>query len=250
MGGLPVSVDVGGLALLVGMLALAQRLGGWENKIVARCLGIGAALLFITWCFLVFPLRIAIPVAGAAWSVVLWFVFPWFQKEADPLQEGNAPLNPPTIEELSKPQLIDVGDCLMLELVHVEPRPTDPTIVYYKAKVRFVFTNRCAETLRLLSPTWTAGTDRVPTAFPFASRYQLEKSLGAWQRGKWDYSLWNKQEFVDTRVDAGWTVTFYIAPSEAIPHDELVARCSNQRLGTVIIPIEVKGLALGLRQRV
>jgi hypothetical protein len=53
----PTAIQVGGAALIVGLLAFARNLGGWENKPLARGLGITAAILFVWWCFLLFPAR-------------------------------------------------------------------------------------------------------------------------------------------------------------------------------------------------
>jgi len=76
----PSSVTIGGLALIVGILAFGQRPGGWEHRIAGRFLGILAAGLFAAWSYLEFPIWLACVVTVVLWSVCLWFVFTWVQK--------------------------------------------------------------------------------------------------------------------------------------------------------------------------
>jgi hypothetical protein len=133
---------------------------------------------------------------------------------------------------------------LTFQVAHIEPRSTDPTI-FYKAKLRAVFKNQSANVIQLLPPNWTTGPDDVPVAFPLGYRYQLEATYGAWRLdqwpGVWTYSLWNKQELLDVRVDPGWSVAFYIALSESVPHADLLARSATQRLGILTIPMKIAG---------
>ena len=84
---MPTAIQVGGLALIVGMFALAQRLGGWEHKPLARGVGIAAGALFVAWCFLFFASWIGWTVAAAVWSICLWFIFTWVRKSVDETRE-------------------------------------------------------------------------------------------------------------------------------------------------------------------
>ena len=83
----PTAIELGSLTLMVGILALAQRLGGWESKLLARGLSIATAALFVAWCFLFFPSWVGWTVAALAWSLLLWFVFIWVRKSADKTRE-------------------------------------------------------------------------------------------------------------------------------------------------------------------
>jgi HAMP domain-containing protein len=66
--------------LIVGLLAFAQRLGGWEHKPLARCLGFTAGALFVMWCFLFLPSWVGWTALAAVWTTSLWFIFSWTQE--------------------------------------------------------------------------------------------------------------------------------------------------------------------------
>ena len=59
------------MALIVGLLALAQRLGNWEHKLLARCLGVVCAGLLIAWPFLFLSGSAAWLASGIAFSGVV-----------------------------------------------------------------------------------------------------------------------------------------------------------------------------------
>src|SRR4051812_32118415 len=73
----PSAIEIGGLGLVVALLALAQRLGGFENRLVGRIVTIAAAGVFVVWCFLFLPVWVACIAALATWSACLWMVFQW-----------------------------------------------------------------------------------------------------------------------------------------------------------------------------
>lgn len=82
----PTAIQVGGLGLMVAMLALAQRLGRWEHRPTAVGLCVAVAGLFVAWCFLFFPPWFGCVAAAIVWSIGLWFIFLRFQKRG---AEGN-----------------------------------------------------------------------------------------------------------------------------------------------------------------
>jgi len=73
----PAQLEIGALALIVGMLGLAQRLGDWRNRPLARCLGIAASALFGAWCFLILTAPLAWGVAAVVGVIDLWFLIRW-----------------------------------------------------------------------------------------------------------------------------------------------------------------------------
>jgi len=154
----------------------------------------------------------------------------------------KAPSASPSVTGLPHPGTLQQESGLEFQVEHVAPRSTDPNITYH-AKLRVVFTNKGTDELELLPPSWNMEPEDIPPAFPFGYRYQLEKTLGAWQlprwRGVWDYSLWNKQELLTIRAGPGWSVTVYIALLEAVPHEELFARSTTKRLGTLAILMKI-----------
>ena len=86
----PLQIAIGGLALMVGLLALAQRLGGWQNKPLARCLGITAAGCFVAWCFLLFPAWCGWASAVIVGSICLRFIITWTRKPAASTEQSPA----------------------------------------------------------------------------------------------------------------------------------------------------------------
>lgn len=74
---MPIGAALGGLALILALMAFAQKLGGWEHKPAARGLGVVSGSLLIAWAFLVLPIWCAWPVAILVWSTCLWFIFLW-----------------------------------------------------------------------------------------------------------------------------------------------------------------------------
>ena len=95
----PTAIEIGGLALIVTVLAFAQRLGGWEHKPLARGLSIAAGGLFVAWCFLFSPMWFGWMVAAIIWSICLWFISTWVRtpvdhtRERPPKQEESHPIS-------------------------------------------------------------------------------------------------------------------------------------------------------------
>jgi hypothetical protein len=77
---MPTAVEIGGLGLIVGLLAIAQRLGGWEHKPLARVLGITCAVLFAGWLFLFLPKWIASTLTALVFIVVAFFAVTWIRQ--------------------------------------------------------------------------------------------------------------------------------------------------------------------------
>jgi hypothetical protein len=73
----PTAIELGGITFIVAMFAFARQLGGWEHRVLAKCLAIVAAGLFVAWCFLFFPIWIGCASAAIVWSICLWFIFGW-----------------------------------------------------------------------------------------------------------------------------------------------------------------------------
>jgi hypothetical protein len=86
----PLQIAMGGLALMVGLLALAQRLGSWENKPLARCLAITAAGCFVAWCFLLFPAWCGWASAAVVGAICLRFIATWVPKPTTSTQQSPA----------------------------------------------------------------------------------------------------------------------------------------------------------------
>jgi hypothetical protein len=76
----PTATEIGGLALIVGTLALAQRLGGWESKPLARSLGVLTTCLLIAWFFMFFPASVAWTLSIAAAGVLTFFTTKWLNE--------------------------------------------------------------------------------------------------------------------------------------------------------------------------
>ncbi len=76
----PLQIAIGGLALIVGLLAFAQRLGNWQNKQLARVLSIITAGLFVAWCFLLFQSWVGWLTATVLSSICAWFLRTWMQE--------------------------------------------------------------------------------------------------------------------------------------------------------------------------
>jgi hypothetical protein len=79
----PTAIEIGGLALIVGLFGYAQRLGGWKNRVLARWLNVAGAGLFVAWGFLFFPPWIGWICAALVWSGCLWYLIPWLRKKFD-----------------------------------------------------------------------------------------------------------------------------------------------------------------------
>lgn len=74
----PTPIQIGWLALIVAILAVAQRLGGYENKPLARALVALSSLLFVWWIFYSLPL----PLAGAIVALLVIGLGIWIKKHA------------------------------------------------------------------------------------------------------------------------------------------------------------------------
>jgi hypothetical protein len=75
-------LEIGGLALIAGLLAFAQRLGGWEHKPLARCIGMLSAGLFVWWCFLFVPYPLSFIVSVFPLGLVIVFAVKWIRGSA------------------------------------------------------------------------------------------------------------------------------------------------------------------------
>ena len=88
------AVEIGALALIVGVFAFAQRLSAWENKPLGISLAIAASAGLLTWCFLFLPEPVAFGVSVAVWSTGLWFIIPLVQRSINKASAPEADLPP------------------------------------------------------------------------------------------------------------------------------------------------------------
>jgi len=219
---MPTAIEIGGLALIVALLAFAQRLGGWEHKTLARCLGVTAVGLVIAWCFLFLPAWAGWGAAAVGWSVCLWFLCLWTRHPTS------------AVRQLPSVTL------LTLQGTTLDPRCPPNQGITYTAKVRAVFTNTSAEMIHVLAPSWTTGVGDVPVQHEFGYRYQIEAALGSWRHDRWRLDSSKKaEELLDAYVEPGWSCRVYIGLDPTVPHADLEKRRSSRRLGTLIIPMKI-----------
>jgi hypothetical protein len=83
---------VGPTGLILTIFGIAQRIGGWENKIIGRSIGLTASALLVTWGFLSLPLLVALAGAALVWTVCLWFIFGWIRGSQAEETTGQQPL--------------------------------------------------------------------------------------------------------------------------------------------------------------
>ena len=124
-------------------------------------------------------------------------------------------------------------ELVKLQSAALDPRSTDPKITY-KAKLRCVFTNESKQVIEVLPPSWITAKEQVGVQSPFASAYQVEATLGGWQRGAWD-----KEERKKTHVSPGESFRVWVGLDSSQSHEYLENRRITQQLGTLLMPIRL-----------
>src|ERR1039458_4838610 len=130
---MPTAIEIGGLALIVGLLAFAQRLGGWEHKTLARLLGVTVVGLCVAWCFLFLPAWAGWGAAATGWSIFLWLMFAWTHHPAIASRQSPA------------------GGMLVLQGTTLDQRSPPNQGITYIAKLRVVVTNSSGQTIHVLA---------------------------------------------------------------------------------------------------
>lgn len=232
----PTAIEIGGLALIVGVSAFAQRLGGWENKPLAVVLAVAAAGLFVAWCFLFIPTPVAWGGALLAWSIGLWFLFPLGRKLIEAMRAPPAVIVLPLVET-------DPNPTVAFEVVaKVLWRETDPK-PKFRSKLRVTITSRISEGVDVLAPDWEAGKGYVPAQLPqgFCS-LRLEGPLG-WKAVDWLHEVGR------LHVLPGQTFQLWIGLDQSFSDSDLESRHAQHHLGTLVVPVKISGKYSEFRQR-
>jgi hypothetical protein len=128
----PTPTQIGGLALIAGLVNVGQRLGGWEHKPSARAIGVIASGLFCWWAFLYFNIWVASGMTVVVLLVVLFFARNWLPSTRERPRWGRRkelvqlPLLAPVIKSI---EATDVGDSVVLRirLLVSNPNPAEHT---------------------------------------------------------------------------------------------------------------------------
>jgi hypothetical protein len=184
----PTSTEIGGLGFILALLALAQRLGGWEHKLIAKCLGLAGAGLLVAWCFLFLPTWCGWVSAAVVWSIFLWFVFSWTQKRAGRSETAHETL-------LDGPDSAESGQQI----------PAKPYLILeYNPEVSPGFELFNTSTLDALNveipaitkPPFLVKCEAQPNAVPARTRRRVKMS--AYHRSTWEKISDNPEEIIKT----------------------------------------------------
>jgi hypothetical protein len=231
------AIEIGALALLVGILAFAQRLAAWENKPLGNLLAVAASGGLVAWCFVYLPTSVAWGVAALAWSVGLWFLFPLGRKLIDSQRE------PPAVTEL--PLVVTAPDptvALNVSAMWLERSAPDSQWTF-KSKLRVVLTSLVAEGMDILAPDWEAGKGDVRIQLPQGfCCLQLEGPLG-WKAEDW------LTEVGRLHVLPGQTFRLWIGLDYSFSDADLKRRHDELRIGMLVVPVKIGGKYLEFKQR-
>jgi hypothetical protein len=167
----------------------------------------------------------------------------------------QAPL--PTVQE---PQTTDSMDTTGLFEIHVptlDARPSSEKKIMYPAKLRFSLKNTSSKPIHVSGLRWLVSDGNIslqcgaapypneiyrPGMLELCYAYQLERSLGSWQKDQWQMKgSENKDhdERGDLFVPPDWTFRIWIGMNPCVPEQVLKNRLRVNKLGTLILPLLV-----------
>lgn len=217
----PLQIGIGGLALVFAVLALAQRLGSFENKQLAKLLAGLAACLFVAWCFLLFPVWVGWAASAIVWSGGLWLVCAWVTRSS--LLDGRAV----AATAQSRPQP---------EVATVEVAVTFDPSATYKLKVTPLFRNITGDCIDVRLLSWTPATIRVKSPF-VRGTLQTKRPSGRWEPEK---------AAEEVHVRDGDLFHLWIAPDDQHSQSEVERARDERRLGSVVLLVNGQTLAIAL----
>lgn len=99
-----IGLALGGLTVVIALLGLAQMVGGFQHKLLGRCLGITAAGSFVVCSFFFLPRRGAWAAASVTAAIVFCFVVSWLRRlrrvdsDKENVQQGQSADPQPFVE--------------------------------------------------------------------------------------------------------------------------------------------------------
>ena len=107
----------------------------------------------------------------------------------------------------------------------------------FPSKLRVYLKNNSTSAIMAWSPRWEAG--RWDVQREDWGRLQVEKYPGSWNVGV--LGDWLNPESTEGRIETGNAFCACIALNRKVPDDELRRRLLLENVGTMVVPVEIKG---------